>query len=182
MPAAAIETARLATRPMASTAVTWETQHEVEQFLYHQAEILDNRRWDDWLGLFTAEGHYWMPADPAHTTGEGVPSIFYEDHYMMRTRAGRLEHPRAWSQYPANRTSHVVGNVVIERIEPETGDLIVRSKFHVVEFRLDAQRYFAGGYRHELVRDGDGRLRIRLQRVDLVNWDGPWDYVLQFWV
>jgi 3-phenylpropionate/cinnamic acid dioxygenase small subunit len=163
------------------TTVSVETQREVEQFLYRQAEILDERRWDDWLGLFTPDGHYWMPADPSHTSGEGVPSIFYEDQYMMRVRAGRLEHPRAWSQSPRNRTNHVVSNVIIEREEPETGELSVRAKFIMVEFRLDEQRYFTGTYRHHLVPTPAG-LRIRLQRVDLLNYDGPYDYVLQSWV
>jgi 3-phenylpropionate/cinnamic acid dioxygenase small subunit len=163
------------------TTVSVETQREVEQFLYRQAEILDERRWDDWLGLFTPDGHYWMPADPSHSSGEGVPSIFYEDQYMMRVRAGRLEHPRAWSQSPRNRTNHVVSNVIIEHEEPETGELSVRAKFIMVEFRLDEQRYFTGTYRHHLVPTPAG-LRIRLQRVDLLNYDGPYDYVLQSWV
>lgn len=153
----------------------------MEQFLYQQAEILDERRWDDWLALFTSEGHYWMPADPAHTSGEGVPSIFYEDQYMMRVRAGRLEHPRAWSQSPRNRTNHVVSNVIIEHEDAETGEIAARAKFIMVEFRLDEQRYFTGTYRHHLVRTPEG-LRIQLQRVDLLNFDGPYDYVLQYWI
>lgn len=165
----------------AAAAMSLETQREVEQFLYRQAETLDERRWDDWLDLFTTEGHYWMPADPAHTDGEGVPSIFYEDQYMMRVRARRLEHPRAWSQSPRNRTNHVVSNVIVEHEDLESGDISVRSKFIVVEFRLDEQRYFTGTYRHHLVRTPEG-LKIVLQRVDLLNFDGPFDYVLQFWI
>ncbi len=165
----------------AVSAVSLETQREVEQFLYFQAEILDERRWDDWLNLFTPEGHYWMPADPTHTDGEGVPSIFYEDQYMMRVRARRLEHPRAWSQSPRNRTNHVVSNTIIEHEDQENGDISVRSKFIVVEFRLDEQRYFTGTYHHHLVRTPQG-LKVALQRVDLLNVDGPFDYVLQFWL
>lgn len=157
------------------------TQWQVEQFLTRQAEILDGRRWAEWLELFAPDGHYWMPADPSQTSGEGVPSIFYEDRWLMRTRVKRLEHPRAWSQSPPNRTSHVVGNVVVERDDPVGGEVVARAKFHVVEFRLDSQRHFAGSYRHHLVRSGDGFL-IRLQRVDIVNHDGPFDYVLQFWI
>jgi benzoate/toluate 1,2-dioxygenase beta subunit len=162
-----------------SAAERLALQHDVEQFLYRQAEILDERRWDDWLALFTKDGRYWMPAQPHHTSGEGVPSIFYEDHYMMRTRVKRLSHPRAWSQVQPNRLSHVVGNIVVE--EADDSQVVVRSKFHVVELRLDEQRYFAGRYRHHLVRAGDG-FRIRLQRVDLLNYDAPFDYVLQYWL
>lgn len=174
-------TATKAAAPEQTLLERLETQWAVEQFLYRQAEILDERRWSDWLNLFTKDGHYWMPAKPTDTTGEGVPSIFYEDHYMMRTRAKRLDHPRAWSQHPANRCSHVVSNVVIESEDPDSGDVVCRSRFHMVEFRMDEQRYFAGRYRHHLKRTPDG-YRIQLQRVDILNFDGPFDYVLQFWV
>lgn len=162
-------------------AASLETQRAVEQFLYRQAEILDDRRWDDWLALFTKDGRYWMPADPEQTTGEGVPNIFYEDHYLMQTRIKRLLHPRAWSQSPPNRTSHVVSNVIIESEDAATGDVVARSKFFVAEYRLYELRYFAGKYRHHLRKTGDG-YRIEVQRVDIVNVEGPFDYVLQYWI
>ena len=66
-----------------------ETQRAVEQFLYRQADILDDRRWDDWLGLFTEDGHYWMPVSEDQTAADGVPNIFYEDLDLMRVRAKR---------------------------------------------------------------------------------------------
>ncbi len=160
-------------------AASLEFQHEVEQFLYHQSEVLDGRRWDEWLELFTAEGIYWMPADPAQTTGDGVPNIFYEDHYLMKVRVARVTHPQAWSQQPGNYTSHVVSNVIVERAEGD--EIAVRSKFYVGEYRNDILRHFAGSYRHDLVRTPDG-LRIKLQRVDLVNVEGPFEFVLQYWL
>ncbi|MDJ0948565.1 MAG: aromatic-ring-hydroxylating dioxygenase subunit beta [Alphaproteobacteria bacterium] len=168
----------------ASTAiadVSPETQRKVEQLLFRQAEILDDRAWDDWLALWTEDGAYWMPASPEQTSADGLPNIFFEDLYLMRTRIRRLDHPRAWSQSPRNRTSHVVSNVIIEHEDPGTGDILVRSKFFVAEYRLDAMRYFAGKYRHDLCNTDDG-YRIRLQRVDLVNVEGPFDYVMQYWL
>ena len=54
--------------------VSLETQRRVEQFLYRQAEILDERMWDDWLNLFTPEGHYWMPASPEQISATCLPS------------------------------------------------------------------------------------------------------------
>lgn len=71
--------------------------------------------------------------------------------------------------------------MIVEHEDLESGDISVRSKFIVVEFRLDEQRYFTGTYRHHLVRTPEG-LKIVLQRVDLLNFDGPFDYVLQFWI
>jgi benzoate/toluate 1,2-dioxygenase beta subunit len=154
---------------------------EVEQLLYRQAECLDGKRWQEFIELFTEDGTYWMPAEPAQTTGEGVPSIFWEDRNLMTVRAKRLGHPRAWSQKTAWGTNHVVGNVVVEKEDARTGDLVVRSRFHMMEFRNDATRHFAGSYVHHLKKTKAGH-RIRLQRVDMVNAAGPYEYVLQAWV
>lgn len=158
-----------------------DTQREIEQFLYAQAEILDDRRWDDWLSLFTEDGHYWMPVTLDQETGDGVPNIFYEDINLMRVRIGRVTHPRAHSQQPPNRTSHVVSNVIIESEDEKTGEVVVRSKFYASEFRSDDLRHFAGSYRHHLKKNGAG-YKIQLQRVDMVNAEGPFEYVLQYWL
>jgi hypothetical protein len=70
--------------------------------------------------------------------------------------------------------------VAIEAASPTAVE--VRSRFHMMELRRDAVRHFGGSYRHTLVRDGGGALRIKLQRVDLFNGQAPFDYVLQIWV
>ena len=157
------------------------TQHAVEQFLYGQADLLDRKEWQAYIDLFTDDARYWMPASPEQTTGEGVPSIFYEDKNLMTVRMRRVQHPDAWSQRPLWGTNHIVGNVVVESDNVQKGELVVHSRFHMLEFRRDASRHFAGSYVHHLVRDG-GDFRIRLQRVDMVNAQGPYEYVLQIWV
>jgi benzoate/toluate 1,2-dioxygenase beta subunit len=158
-----------------------DTLRAVEQFLYRQADLLDQRHWDQYIELFADDGFYWMPAAPEQTTGEGVPSIFYEDRDLMRVRMKRVTHPHAWSQAPDWGTNHLVSNVMIERENQRTGELVVHSRFHMMEFRRDATRHFAGSYIHHLRRAGDG-YRIALQRVDMVNGQGTYDYVLQIWV
>jgi len=158
-----------------------DTLREVEQFLYRQTELLDEKRWGDYIELFAEDGMYWMPASPEQTTGEGVPSIFYEDRNLMTVRMKRVTHPHAWSQSPMWGTSHIVGNVAIEREDAKTGEIVVRSRFHMMEFRRDATRHFAGSYIHHLRKTPKG-WRIRMQRVDMVNAQGPYDYVLQVWV
>jgi len=154
---------------------------EIEQLLYRQADFLDQRRWDDFIELFAEDGVYWMPASPEQTTGEGMPSIFYEDRNLMRVRMKRVTHPHAWSQVPDWGTNHVVSNVMIEREDKRAGTVVVRSRFHMMEFRRDETRHFAGSYTHHLKRTRDG-WRIGLQRVDMVNGQGVYDYVLQVWV
>ena len=155
-------------------------QREVEQFLYRQAELLDGKHWQAWIDLFADDGVYWMPVTPEQTEWEGSPSIFAEDKLMMEIRKGRVSHPNAWSQAPMWETNHLVSHVAIEAATATT--IEVRSRFHMMELRRDAIRHFGGSYRHTLVRDADGALRIRLQRVDLFNGQAPFDYVLQIWV
>jgi 3-phenylpropionate/cinnamic acid dioxygenase small subunit len=156
-------------------------QREVEQFLYRQADALDEKRWGDFIGMFTDDGMYWMPPAPHYTTWEGMPSIFIEDRDLMTVRMKRVQHPHAWSQHPDWGTNHVVSNVIIERVEPKTGEVHVRSRFHMMELRRDELRHFAGTYRHRLKLTKDG-FRIKLQRVDMVNSQAPYEYVLQVWV
>ena len=160
--------------------VSTETQLAVERFLYRQAEILDEKCWDDWLALFTEDGHYWMPVEENQADGEGVPNIFWEELNLMRMRIRRNNHPQAHSQAPENRLCHVVSNVIVES-EDANGDIIVRSRFHCAEYLRYEVRSFTGKYRHYLKKTPDG-YRIALQRVDLVNREGPYDYVLQWWL
>jgi 3-phenylpropionate/cinnamic acid dioxygenase small subunit len=157
-----------------------DLQREVEQFLYLQAELLDAKQWQAWMDLFDAQGVYWMPVERSQTEWEGSPSIFAEDKLMMEIRKGRVTHPNAWSQAPMWETNHLVSHVAIESADDK--QIQVRSRFHMMELRRDSVRHFGGSYRHTLVRDGAGALRIRLQRVDLFNGQAPFDYVLQIWV
>lgn len=155
-------------------------QREVEQFLFRQSELLDGKHWQAYIDLFDEQGVYWMPVNREQTEWEGYPSIFAEDKTIMTIRMGRVLHPNAWSQAPQWETNHVVGNVAIESVD---GDSIhVRSRFQMMELRRDTIRHFGGTYRHHLVRQKDGGLKIRLQRVDLFNGQAVFEYVLQVWV
>ena len=156
-----------------------KSQHEVEQFLYRQSDFLDRKLWQEWIDLFTDDGVYWVPADPAHKHWDGVPSIFAEDKNLMNVRMKRVLHPDAWSQRPLWGTNHVVSNVMIEKETDK--EVQVRSRFHMMELRRDDVRHFAGSYLHDLVKTEQG-FRIKLQRVDMTNAQASYDYVLQVWV
>jgi 3-phenylpropionate/cinnamic acid dioxygenase small subunit len=156
-----------------------DVQREVEQFLFHQAELLDTKNWQAFIDLFAQDGVYWMPARRDQTDWVDSPSIFAEDRELMSVRMGRITHPNAWSQAPLWETNHVIGNVVIEELA-ETR-LKVRSRFQVLELRRDLVRSLAGVYRHTLLRRGE-ELEIELQRVDLMNAEAPFDYTIQAWV
>jgi len=98
-----VRTTGAAKRPVRgakSAANGHDTQHAVEQFLYRQADLLDEKRWQDYIDLFAESRHVLMPPEPSHTTWDGMPAIFAEDKNLMTVRMKRLLHPDAWSQRP----------------------------------------------------------------------------------
>src|SRR5580658_9588037 len=136
----------------------------LEDFIIHEAQLLDARRFRDWMALFADDGTYWVPAVPDQTSPFDQASLFYDDRDLMKTRIERLEHPRIHVQTPPSRTAHLVGNVVVEA-DNGPDEIVVGSTLIMVEYRDDAQRVFAGRQRHRLRRDG-ASFRIVQKRVD----------------
>jgi benzoate/toluate 1,2-dioxygenase beta subunit len=145
-----------------------------EDFLIHEAGLLDARRFRDWMALFADDGTYWVPAVPEQKSPFDEASLFYDDRELMKTRIERLEHPRIHVQTPPSRTAHIVGNVVVEEVDAAKGEYVVGSTFIMAEYRDDAQRLFAGRQHHRLRRHGD-TFRIVQKRVDLINCDGAFE-------
>ncbi|MGJ7507907.1 aromatic-ring-hydroxylating dioxygenase subunit beta [Variovorax sp. GT1P44] len=140
-----------------------------EDFIAAEAALLDARRFDDWLALFTEDGHYWVPllgaaqADPySHN------SLAYEDRLLLQLRVDRLKNPRAHSQHPASHCQHVLQRSVVEGEDEASGELVLRTPFIYVEARGEDQVLLAGTCRHRLVRAAQG-WAIRQKRVDLLN-------------
>jgi 3-phenylpropionate/cinnamic acid dioxygenase small subunit len=145
-----------------------------EEFLVHEARLLDERRFRDWMELFAEDGAYWVPAVPDQVSPFAEASLFYDDRDLMRTRVERLEHPRIHVQTPPSRTAHLVGNVIVEEIDAASGEVLVGSTVIMVEYRDEAQRVFAGRQHHRLRREGAG-FRIVQKRVDLINCDSAFE-------
>ena len=145
-----------------------------EEFIIHEARLLDERRFRDWMALFADDATYWVPAVPDQKSPFDQASLFYDDRDLMKTRVDRLEHPRIHVQTPPSRTAHLVGNVVVEQADDGKGEFTVGSTLIMVEYRDDTQRVFAGRQHHRLRRDGDS-FRIVQKRVDLINCDGAFE-------
>jgi 3-phenylpropionate/cinnamic acid dioxygenase small subunit len=148
-----------------------------EQFLMHEARLLDDARFDEWLALFTEDAWYWIPTEPDQQSPFDTVSLVYDDRRLLETRVRRLKSPRIYSQEPPSRTSRIIGNVTLEEAPPDHSACTVRSKFLVLENRRANQRLFGGTARHHLVQV-DGHLRIAWKRVDLLNCDAPLDGIL----
>ncbi len=147
-----------------------------EQFLVHEARLLDEAKFDDWLALFTNDAWYWVPSEPNQDNPHDTVSLMYDDRRLLETRIRRLASPRMYSQEPRSRCSRMVGNVTLEDVEGRAAT--VRSKFLMIEYRRQQQRLFAGTALHRLVQL-DGAIRIAWKRVDLVNCDAPMDGLTQ---
>jgi 3-phenylpropionate/cinnamic acid dioxygenase small subunit len=149
-----------------------------EAFLVHEAQLLDDARFDEWLALFTADAWYWVPSEPGQANPHDTVSLIYDDRRLLETRVRRLASPRMYSQEPRSRTSRMIGNVTIEESDADAKAVTVRSKFLMLEFRRDQQRLFGGTAFHRLVQY-DGSFRIAWKRVDLINCDAPLDGITQ---
>ena len=143
----------------------------VAAFLHREARLLDERRFEEWRDLFTADGVYWVPVRAEQTDPLHEVSIFYDDRAMMDARIRRLRHPRMHAEIPVSRAVRSVGNVEVEAPEPD-GVVAVRSVLQMTEFREGRQAVYHGRVAWRLVPAAGGGFRIRLKRVDLVNAEG----------
>ena len=163
----------IARRPRVAPAVAAAFDlHRCEQFLIHEARLLDEGKFDEWLSLFTSEAWYWVPSEPDQVDPHETVSLIYDDRRLLETRVRRLASPRMYSQEPRSRTSRIIAGVTIEA--NDRASCTVRSKFMMVEYRREQQRIFAGTAHHRLVQS-DGRIMIDWKRVDIVNCDAPLD-------
>ena len=145
-----------------------------EEFLIHEARLLDERRFREWMELFADDGTYWVPAVPDQKNPFDEASLFYDDRDLMKTRIDRLEHPRIHVQTPPSRTAHLIGNTLIEAVDEANSEYVVGSTVIMVEYRDEQQRVFAGRQQHRLRREGPS-FRIVQKRVDLINCDSAFE-------
>jgi p-cumate 2,3-dioxygenase beta subunit len=141
------------------------TRADVEEFLYAEAELLDDWNLDTWFSLFTDDCRYVVPCND---TPDGDPSrdlVLIDDNALrLASRVERLNSRKAHREYPHSATSHQVTNV---RLRPtEDGDLPVVAEFVVWRFRGERSTAYVGRYHYRL-RVVEGGLRIAAKRATL---------------
>jgi 3-phenylpropionate/cinnamic acid dioxygenase small subunit len=140
------------------------------EFVYHEARLLDEKRFDEWYELLTDDVRYWMPLTRGQPDGELFTSLFYEDRLLLKVRLERLRHPNAFSQQQPSFCQHVLQQPSLESADPVANRYVTRTPFLYVEAQLDQQLVLAGvTYHHLTVLEG--RLRIHLKKIELVNCD-----------
>ena len=143
------------------------SRSQAEDFLYHEARLLDEGRLEDWLSLFTHDAYYWIPSNKGADPRVETP-IVYDSREGLEDRISRLRSPAAHSQSPPSRTTHLISNVEVKG--GENGISVVYSGFVVYEVRLGLERSMAGRCEHH-VREEEGEWRIALKKVWLINRD-----------
>jgi p-cumate 2,3-dioxygenase beta subunit len=137
---------------------------EVEEFLYHEAALLDGWNLDEWLLLFTDDAHYVVPAtDFVEGEGESSLVLIHDDIGRIRGRVTRLKSRRAHREFPSSRTRRLITNVRILRSEGD--EVQVTANFCIYRIRGRVTT-FVGRYFYDLVRQGDS-FAIRNRRAEL---------------
>ena len=143
-----------------------------EQFLFHEARLLDTQQYEEWLALFTDDATYWVPLEQGQKDPYETSSIIHDDRTLLELRVRQIRHPRAHARQPLARTVHQVTNVV--QLGEANGELRIGSALTVIEFRNEKQRIHGALVEHRLRKSGD-TFRIAHKRVDLVNSEGELD-------
>ena len=158
----------------------------IEQFLYREARLLDERRFHDWLGLFTDDVHYWMSARSnryprsskaiaildaerfaeAEAAEEDGLGLFDESIGTLTARVARLDTGMAWAEDPPSRTRHLITNIEVESGASDS-EVTVRCNFIVYRSRGETEQDFYVGARVDRLRLIDGAWKIANRRLTL---------------
>lgn len=144
----------------------------VRDFLFSEAHLLDERKFEEWLELFTPDSYYWMPCRMDAVSRGADSAIISDTRADLEMRIRRLRHPAAHTESPPSNSMRLVSNVTILSEAP----LQVRSKLIVHEFQRrayarDDHRVFCATVHYELTQDNDS-FKISWKRVNLVDGEG----------
>ena len=145
---------------------------QVEQFLFHEAQLMDEHRFDEWLALWDDDVLYSVPTGRDDVNPDREISLIYDDRIRLELRIARLKSGFAHAQEPRSHMRRLLSNITIE--EPGQSKIVAASNFMLVELRRGKQDLFAGRSIHHL-RPCDGGFKMVSKKVLLVNNDEPID-------
>lgn len=147
--------------------------HDIQDFLVQEARLLDERRFEEWLELFTDDVFYWMPErlNPlensdlaAGVTKPGDLSLFEDTKETLRTRVARLATGMAWAEVPPSRTRHLITNIQVAAGDTES-EVKVRSNFMVYKTQLEHSQDTFVGMRDDILRKVSGQWKIARRTI-----------------
>ena len=146
------------------------TDQELIGFVVREARLIDQQRFDEWLDMYADDAFYWMPLEWNQTDPRLTCSLMYEDKLLLSIRVERLKGARTFSQKPKSRCHHVLQTPQVDSRDAATNSYVTWTPIHYVETRLDEQALYAAWVTHHLSVE-NGKLRIKLKRVDILNCD-----------
>lgn len=146
---------------------------ELNQFYIREAWLLDERRFKEWLDIFTDDVLYFMPRRKnvlrrelhREVTPLGDLAILEEDKRYLEMRVARLETGMAWAEDPPSRTRHMVGN--LEVTPQDGGQVFARTAFLVYRSHLETDHQLLSGFREDALRKADGVWKVRKRTIVL---------------
>ena len=154
-------------------AYRMQLQYLVEQFYYAETAALDERRYDDWLALFTDDVHYFMPVRRTRTSNEldqeftapGSVAYFDDTKAMLTSRVRKLQTGYSWAEDPPSRTRYLITNVRI--LDARDDEFNVTSNFHLYRTRLNSEEDSWIGRREDVLRRVGDSFRIAGRKIFL---------------
>ncbi|GAA5235453.1 3-phenylpropionate/cinnamic acid dioxygenase subunit beta [Verticiella sediminum] len=159
------QTAAARSQRPARDARYYEIKREIEEFLYDEANLLDERRFPDWLDTLAEDLRYFMPmeynvkagehATREYTTREKHMSWFNEGKWTLAKRAEQILTGVHWAEEPLSRVCRLVSNVQLTGIDTnDAGELEVdtSSRFLIYQNRCEYEQYFFVGDRMDRMR------------------------------
>jgi len=145
-----------------------DLMHEVEQFLFLEARLADEHRYEEWEALWTDDGVYWVPANGDDIDPEMQMSIIYDNRSRIGLRVRQLLSGKRYTQEPRSSLRRIVGNV---ELQSRSGDEIsVAANAITFESSQRGEVIWASRNEYRLRRNA-GSFRIARKKVSLVNND-----------
>jgi p-cumate 2,3-dioxygenase beta subunit len=150
----------------ALTAATIPARQKIEDFLYEEADLLDNWKLNEWLALFDQErGGYYIPStDAPDSDPDHALFLIADDMKKLRSRVDQLLSGATWAENPKSRTRHMVNNVRILGMENDA--LLIKANFVVYRMRFEKIDPYIGTYHYKLIPH-DGSFIILERKVIL---------------
>ena len=146
-------------------------EEEIEAFLYKEARLADENRYDEWTALWTDDAIYWIPANIDDYDPREHISIVYDDRERLQDRIDRLKSGAAWAQEPRSRIRRVVSNIEIEPPDVK-GEINTSSNFVLGDLRRGMQTVYFARQIHRLRPSSEG-LKLAYKKVMLLNNNEP---------
>jgi len=143
---------------------------DVEDFLYHEADLIDEWRLPEWLQLFTEDAHYYVPSTDVAADASPDNNLFYiaDDRFRLGERVTRLMKRTAHAEFPRSKVRHLVSNVRLDAVTEK--EVRARASFVAYRTKDGVTDQYVGSYRYRLV-PGDGGFRISEKRC-ILDMDG----------